>query len=144
MTMLPPAHTALHTLARLNQVVSSSLDMDKVLREIAHAAAALMDAPFVHFLIAYEATHTLESRAFSDARLEADFPIKMIPFSQGGVGWVATHRRLLQVADVFTDERFVALDWWRAHGLRSFLAVPIVFEDVLLGVLALSSSQPLN
>src|SRR5438128_1004257 len=66
MTMLPPAHTALHTLARLNQVVSSSLDMDKVLHEIAHAAAALMDAPFVHFLIADEATNRLESRAFSD------------------------------------------------------------------------------
>ena len=144
MTMLPPAHTALHTLARLNQVVSSSLDMDKVLHEIAHAAAALMDAPFGHCLIADEATHTLASRAFSDARIGADFPIKMVPFSQGGVGWVATHRRPLQVADVFTDGRFMALDWWRAHGLRSFLAVPIVFEEVLLGVLALSSSQPFN
>ena len=34
MTVLPSAHTALHTLARLNQVVSSSLDMDKVLHDI--------------------------------------------------------------------------------------------------------------
>ena len=144
MTMLTPAHTALHTLARLNQIVSSSLDMDNVLREIAHTAATLMDAPFVHFFIADEATHTLASRAFSDPRIGEDFPIKMLPFSQGGVGWVATHRRPLQVTDVFTDERSIALDWWRAHGLRSFLAVPIVFEEVLLGVLALSSSQPLN
>src|SRR6266571_2982223 len=144
MTTLMPAHTALHTLARLNQVVSSSLNMDKVLREIAHAAATLMDAPFVHFFIADEATHTLASRAFSDPRIGEDLPIKIVPFSQGGVGWVATHRRPLQVADVFTDERFMALEWWRAHGLRSFLAVPIVFEDVLLGVLALSSGQPLN
>src|SRR5712691_3378739 len=144
MTMLPPAHTALRTLAHLNQVVSSSLDMDQVLHEIAHAAAALMDAPFVHCLMADEATRTLESRAFSDPRIGADFPIKMVPFSEGGLGWVATHRRPLQVADVFTDERFMALDWWRAHGLRSLLAVPMVFEEVLLGVLALSSSQPLN
>src|SRR5215471_1808924 len=144
MTMLTPAHTALHTLARLNQVVSSSLDMDKVLREIAHAAATLMDASFVHFFIADEATHMLESRVFSDPRLGEDSPRKPVPFSQGGVGWVATHRRPLQVADVFTDERFMALDWWRAHGLRSFLAVPMVFEGVLLGVLALSSSQPFN
>src|SRR5918912_506312 len=130
MTMLTPAHTALHTLARLNQLVSSSLDMDQVLHEIAHAAAALVNAPFVHCLIADEATHTLESRASSDPRMGADLPVKMVPFAQGGVGWVATHRRPLQVADVFTDGRFVGLDWWRAHGLRSFLAVPIVFEDV--------------
>jgi GAF domain-containing protein len=114
MTMLTPAHTALHTLARLNQIVSSSLDMDNVLREIAHTAATLMDAPFVHFFIADEATHTLASRAFSDPRIGEDFPIKMLPFSQGGVGWVATHRRPLQVTDVFTDERSIALDWWRA------------------------------
>ena len=106
--------------------------------------AAFAPASFVHFFIADEATHTLASRAFSDPRLGEDLPIKIVPFSQGGVGWVATHRRPLQVADVFTDERFIALDWWRAHGLRSFLAVPMVFEDVLLGVLALSSSQPLN
>src|SRR4029450_8632556 len=76
MTMLTPAHTALHTLARLNQVISSSLDMDKVLHEIAHAAAALMDAPFVHCLIADEATRTLESCAFSDSRIGADVPTK--------------------------------------------------------------------
>jgi len=142
--MLPPAHTALHTLARLNLAVSASLDMDKVLHEIVHAAAALMDAPFVHYLSADEATRTLESRAFSDPQIGVDFPIKMVPFSEAGLGWVATYRRPLQVVDVFTDERVMALDWWRAHGLRSFLAVPIVFEEVLLGVLALSSSQPLH
>ena len=61
--------------------------------------------------------------------------------TEGWAGW--PHRRPLQVADVFTDGRFMALDWWRAHGLRSFLAVPMVFEEALLGVLALSSSQPL-
>ena len=144
MTLLPPAHTALHTLARLNQVVSSSLDMDKVLHEIVHAAAILMDTPFVQCLIADEATRTLESRAFSEPQIGADYPIKMVPFSEGGLGWVATHRRPLQVADVFTDGRFMALDWWRAHGLRSFLGVPMVFEEVLLGVLALSSGQPLS
>ena len=114
--------------------------MDKVLHEIVHAAAALMDAPFVHCLIADTATRTLESRAFSDPRIGADFPIKTVPFSEGELGWVAMHRRPLQVADVFTDGRFIALDWWRAHGLRSFLAVPMVSEGVLLGVLALSSS----
>jgi signal transduction histidine kinase/ActR/RegA family two-component response regulator len=143
MTLLPPAHTALHILARLHQVVSSSLDLDKGLHEIVHAAAILMNAPFVQCLIADEATRTLESRAFSDPQIGADCPIKTVPFSEGGPGWVATHRRPLQVADVFTDGRFMALDWWRAHGLRSFLGAPMVYEEVLLGVLALSSSQPL-
>lgn len=142
MAMLRQSNTALHTLARLNQLVSSSLDMDEVLQEIVRAAAALMGAPFVHVWIANEATCTLELRASSDAMLGADFPVKTVAFAQGGVGWVAAQRQLLRVADIVTDGRFIALDWWCAYGLQSFLAVPIVFEETLLGVLALSSSQP--
>jgi hypothetical protein len=52
----------LHTLARLNQLISSSLDRDAVLREIARAAAPLTGAPVVHFFIADETTHTLENQ----------------------------------------------------------------------------------
>jgi hypothetical protein len=48
----------LHTLTRLNQLISASLDMDHLLREIAQAAATLMHAPLVGFFIADEATHT--------------------------------------------------------------------------------------
>jgi len=47
----------LQTLTHLNQVVSSSLDIDAVLNEIAHAAA-LMDAPNVSFWLVDEATRT--------------------------------------------------------------------------------------
>ena len=141
---LPPAHTAFHTLARLNQVVSSSLDMDKVLHEIAHAAATLMDAPFVHFLLADEATHTLESRAFSDPRIGADFPIKMVPFSAGGwAGWqrIVVHSKSLMSLLMGASLRLTG----GVHtDCGAFSLFPLVFEEVLLGVLALSSSQPLN
>jgi signal transduction histidine kinase/DNA-binding response OmpR family regulator len=133
----------LHTLTRLNQLISSSLDMDVVLSEIARAAATLMEVPIVSFWLADEATHTLEVRAFSDEVQGADSPAKKVHFSQGGVGWVATHRCCLNVPDVFADKRFVALDWWQARGLRSFWGVPVVLEGELLAVLALNGRQPL-
>jgi PAS domain S-box-containing protein len=132
----------LRTLARLNQLISSSLDMDAVLHEIARAAATLTGAPIVRFLLADEATQTLESHATG---LEADgFPIQKIPFSQGGVGWVATHRHPLNVPDTRADERFVASDWWNAHGFNSFLGLPILCEDSLLAVLSMRGSQPFD
>src|SRR5262249_38326392 len=59
----------LRTLTRLNQLVSASLDMDHVLREIAQAAATLMEAPLVRIWIADESSQTLELRAVSDERL---------------------------------------------------------------------------
>ena len=130
------------TLARLNQIVSSTLDMDAVLGEIARAAATLMEAPVVSFWFVDEATRTLEVRAFSEEGQCAEVPVKQMPFGQGGVGWVATHRCRLNIPDVFADSRFVAVDWWQARGLGSFLAVPVMLEDTLLAVLALHGRQP--
>ena len=46
----------LQTLTRLNRLISGSLDMDEVLREIAKAAAMLMGAPVARFWIADETT----------------------------------------------------------------------------------------
>jgi hypothetical protein len=131
--------TRLRTLTRLTHLISASLDMDAVLHEIARAAT-LTGAPVVRFLLADEATHTLEAQATA---LEATgFPIQRIPFSQGGVGWVATHRRPLNVPDTRHDARFVASDWWHARGLNSFLGLPILCEDALLAVLSLRGPQP--
>jgi two-component system NtrC family sensor kinase len=133
--------TRLHTLTRLNQLVSSSLDTSAVLREIARAAATLMDAPVGSFWLVDEGTQTLEVQAFSDDSLGADFLPPTLSFAQGGVGWVAMHRRPLNVPDVFADDRFTALDWWRAHELRSFFGVPILYEETLIAVLSLNGRQ---
>jgi PAS domain S-box-containing protein len=132
----------LHTLTRLNQLISSSLDMDAVLQEIARAAATLTGAPVVHFFIADEATQTLEAHATD--LLHPDFPALKLRFDQGGVGWVATHRCPLNVPNACDDERFVANDWWKERGLSSFLAYPILFEDSLLAVLAFRGQQPFD
>ena len=68
----------LQILTRLNQVVSSSLDMDQVLSEIARAAAKLMEVPFVAFWIADESARTLERRAVSDESLGTDFSLTIL------------------------------------------------------------------
>src|SRR6266511_105321 len=104
------------TLTRLNQLVSASLDMDAVLREIATAAARLMEAPFVQFWIVDEPAQLLTLRVLSDERMAADFPGRTRRFGQGVVGWAALYRQPLNIPDVFDDERVSGLDWWRAHG----------------------------
>ncbi|HEV8640442.1 MAG TPA: GAF domain-containing protein [Methylomirabilota bacterium] len=132
----------LRTLARLNQIVSSSLDLNEVLDGIARAAAELMEATLVSISIADERSQTLERRAFSDAALGADYPGTIRRYGEGGAGWVALHRRPLNVPDVFVDERIVARDWFRRHNLKSSLSVPILFQDSLLGVLVLFGRKP--
>jgi GAF domain-containing protein len=130
----------LRALARLNQIVSSSLEPTEVLSAIAKAAAELMGAAVV-FWIADEATQTLELRAFSHDWI-GDYPQRTLRFDQGGVGVVVRHHRLLNVPDVFADERIANHSWFQAHGVRSALLVPILFEDSLLGVLSLVGQEP--
>jgi signal transduction histidine kinase/ActR/RegA family two-component response regulator len=132
----------LRTLARLHQLVSSSLDMDEVLQAVTRACAELMDAPLVGISLADEAAGMLERRAFSDEALGADHPGLRRRFGEGAMGWVAVHRRPLNVPDVFADERILAQEWCRRHGLSSALVVPILFQESLLGVLVLFGRTP--
>jgi GAF domain-containing protein/CheY-like chemotaxis protein/sensor domain CHASE-containing protein len=134
--------TRLRTLTRLTQLISSSLDMDAVLHEIAQSAAALMGAAFVRIWCADEASQMLELRASSGDQGAADFPAQKIRFGERSVGWVAVHRRPLDIPDVFVDERVVPRQWFQAYNLKSLLAVPIIHQEVLLGVLIMSGRQP--
>jgi two-component system NtrC family sensor kinase len=132
----------LRTLARLHQLVSSSLDTDEVLQAVTHAGAELMDAPLVTISLVDETGRMLERRAFSDDELGQDHPGLRRRFGEGAIGWVAEHRRPLNVPDVFADDRILSREWCRRHGLGSALVVPILFQDSLLGVLTLFGRTP--
>jgi GAF domain-containing protein len=134
----------LRSLARLSQLVSSSLDTDEVLAGIARAAAALMGVPVVSVWVAEPESETLRLRAFSDEAMGAAFPLRAMAFGQGPIGLAASQRQTLSIPDAVGDGRLLAESWWREHGLTSFLGVPIVLQDQLLGVLALCGRAPLR
>jgi len=132
----------LQSLSRLTQLISSSLDMNALLHEVAQAAATLVGAPEASFWVVDETRQRLELRAWSASGIGADHPLQELTFDQGFVGWVATHRESINVPDVFANTRFVGHQWWRKHGLQSFYGLPIMFEDTLLAVLALYRREP--
>jgi PAS domain S-box-containing protein len=138
----------LRSLACLNHLISSTLDMDEVLRAIACAGAELMGAPVVSFWLADEATRTLTVRAWSDSAKGADCPIHRIGYGEGGVGWVAVRRRRLHLPDIAAASdpgsrpRYIALEWAQRHGLSSFLGMPVLLDGQLLAVVALSGPEP--
>lgn len=134
----------LRTLTRLNQLISSSLDIEEVLSEIAQAAMTFVDAVAVSFWIVDTTTQTLQLRTSLDPVLSTNFPTTTFAFGQGAIGWIAQHRCPLSVPDVAKDDRFVAQAWFQEHGLSTFLGLPIMLEGELLGVLALASRQPLT
>ncbi|MBI2217510.1 MAG: response regulator [Candidatus Rokubacteria bacterium] len=134
----------LRALGRINQLISASLDTAAVLAGIAHAAAELMAARVASFWLADELNGVLEAPTFSDESFAADFPTRAVRFDEGILGWVATHRTPLHLPDVYADGRIVAHDWWRAHGLKSFLGIPVLHQDALLAVLSLNRVEPFD
>ena len=133
----------LRSLTHLAQIVSSSLDMDEVLGAIAKAAAELIAVPLAVFWVANEATRSLSLRTVSDD-LGLELPFRDSVFGEGAAGWVAVHRQPLEILDVQQDPRFRAKEWAARHGLTSFLAVPILLQDSLLGVLTLNGRRPIR
>jgi signal transduction histidine kinase/ActR/RegA family two-component response regulator len=136
--------TRFQTLTQLNHLISASLDMDHVLREIAKAAATLMHAPLVSFRIADETTHTLDLRAVSDAAVGGEATVQILRFGEGAAGWVAQHREPLNIPDIFADACYCAGEWDTAYGLRSFYGIPVMLEGALLAVLALHGREPFS
>ena len=133
----------LRTLNRLNRLVSSSLDFEAVLVAIARAAADITDTPVVSFWLADEATRTLSVGAWSDAAVGADFPATRLVFGEGAVGTVASTRQPVHIPDVFaTSASIRAREWCERHALPSFYGVPVVAQDRMLAVLALSRRTP--
>ncbi len=130
----------LESMAQLNRMMSSSLDVDRVLREIAQATAALAGAAVVSVWMVDEDARVLEMRATSDTT--DDFPVRRMTFSEGGTGWIATHRQSLNIDDIEADARVMAPEWWRARGLKSYLGLPVVQDDRLLAVIVLVGHDP--
>jgi len=134
--------TRLRTLARLNHLVTSSLDTGHVLTSIAEAAGEIMSAPFVAFWLADETTGTLHMQAYSDASLGRGQNASDLRFGEGAVGWVAVERRALAIDDMLADGRFAAREWAGERGFRSLFATPMLDQQKLLGVLVMISDRP--
>jgi signal transduction histidine kinase/CheY-like chemotaxis protein/HAMP domain-containing protein len=129
-------------LTRLNQLVSSALDLEEVLREISEAASLLMDAPSVRFWIADEEARTIELRAMADHIGSEGVPSRSYAYGEWATGWVAEQRQPLSIPDIAQDDRVQDAESWLARGMTSYYAHPITLEGRLLAVLVLFGSKP--
>ncbi|HVQ77417.1 MAG TPA: GAF domain-containing protein [Candidatus Binatia bacterium] len=130
-------------LEEVNRVVSSSLQVTEVLRNVAAAAARFFEAPYVSVWVmnpagdrlrrAVEQGDTVIGRALSDE----------LAVGEGAAGWVAAHGQSILWADVLEDTRTAQPEALLDHGLRFFSCYPIVLGDRVLGVLTLHRSTPL-
>ena len=136
----------LQALARVNELLFATRDMDAVLTEIARAAAALLGAPFASLWLVDNATRTLRMAAASSPAPLERYGAVTVRFGEGLVGWVAEHRTPLALADMYAEAHWsvvpAAKAYWQARGLPSAFALPVPREGPLVGVLVLRGPEP--
>jgi phosphoserine phosphatase RsbU/P len=125
----------LKTLANISREFSSILDLNELLAKI---ASTMRD------LISYDAFSILaldrEARALrhlSSIRYDERVKIDNVPLGKGITGAAAESREVVRVHDTNKDPRYIA-----SHpDIRSEVAVPLIVQDKVVGVIDLESSR---
>jgi len=124
-------------LYQLSRNLSRALDLDALFGEIMKGLREVLNYPNCTVLLVDEEKGELYSKTAWGYR--EDIRHWRIKIGQEGItGWVAAHREPLIVPDVTQDERYIE----GVIGGRSELAVPMVVQGKLIGVLDVESTEP--
>ncbi len=125
----------LRTLAHLSQEFSSILDLDELLKKIADAIRLLIRFDSFSILLVDEQRKLLRHR-FSN-RYDQRSSVDNIPIGKGITGTAAESREVVRVDDTLADPRYIP-----SHpDIRSEVAVPLIVQDRVAGVMDLESER---
>jgi len=125
----------LRTLAHLSQEFSSILALDELLGKIAKTIHALISYDAFSVMLVDDALRILRHR-FSE-RYDERASLDNIPIGKGITGAAAESREVIRVVDTLEDPRYIA-----SHpDVRSEVAVPLVVQDRVVGVMDLESDR---
>jgi len=131
----------LHALHEINLAISSKLDqraiIDVLLQEI-RFFAAYVQAASVRLL--NEEAGRLDLVACWNVDLE-EWKLHEVAELRGRSREVVQHKSPVLVANVQTDPRTRHLEFYRRHGLVSYLGVPLLAQEQVLGVLAVYTRE---
>lgn len=125
----------LRTLSHLSQEFSSILDLDELLSKIAKTVRALISYDAFSILLVDTENRVLRHR-FSE-RYDERVDLDNVPLGRGITGAAVESREPIRVTDTLSDPRYIA-----SHpDIRSEVAVPLVVQDRVVGVMDLESGR---
>ncbi len=136
----PEQANTLSLLYEVSREITSILDREQLLRQIAQRVKKLVNYHVFTVMLWNEKTQHLES-AFV-MRYGDSIPSRVsVPLHQGLTGAAASARRSVRVTDTLADPRFLACEVDTGVAVRSELVVPLLMQDRLIGVLDLESAE---
>ncbi len=125
----------LKMLANISRELSSILDLNELLGKIASTVRELIN--YDAFSILYIDSGARALRHLFSLRYDQRVNIDNVPLGKGITGAAAESREVVRVHDTAKDPRYIA-----SHpDIRSEVAVPLILQDRVLGVMDLKSSR---
>ena len=138
------AHSKAEKFSALNsltQKLTSTLEDGKILEHVVDSICELLNVPMCFLWTMAPDSDELKARAI---RTPEPLPPEAccLRVGQGLVGWVAAHREMIVQEDVMADPRIQFPDVARRQGVVSYIAIPLLFGERLLGVLEIATMRP--
>lgn len=124
-------HRLLH---HITTSAASGTTLEESLNSAVEGLQVTLGGDRVAILLADAKRKNLETKAWIGYSEDANLTV---PFDLGITGWVAAHRKPLRVDDVTQDTRYIEV----SSNTRSELAVPLIFQNEILGVLNVESEH---
>ncbi len=123
------------TLEQVAQQITATLEPDAVLSRVLERVETLLDAEASTLMTLDPVRNELVFQIPRGSSADALRGFRL-PVGQGVAGWVAEHREPLRVDDTTRDPRFTQkADQQSGFQTRSLLAVPMMLQDHVIGVL---------
>lgn len=124
----------------LNQTITSTLDNEKIFGHVVESISKLLDVPLCFLWTLPEGSDELIERA---GRTIIPLPPEAgkLKVGEGLVGWVAAHQQMIVLENVLEDPRLQFREVAKTLGFASYLAIPLILGDRLLGVLEIGTTQ---
>jgi sigma-B regulation protein RsbU (phosphoserine phosphatase) len=131
----------MRTLIEIGHEITSILDLDRLLNHIAAMLDRIINYEFLLVGLIDETGEEFVWHVEEGYGAQKRERANRTMVSHGVVGRAVRERRTQIVADVLRDPDYYVTDKWEGQGQRSEIAVPLIYEEKVIGVLALESSR---
>ena len=131
----------LTALLQATRVMASSLDLEQSLQAIIQQATIISGINVVRLFLLDEEARVLRYRIGTGIPVEEEQGIA-IPVGESFSGQVAATGKPVAIADTRKDRRLLYPQHVTKHGLVSYLGLPVMIGDRILGVLVFNTSSP--
>ncbi|MBI3078345.1 MAG: GAF domain-containing protein, partial [Deltaproteobacteria bacterium] len=132
----------LEGLISLSRRVTSSLELEALFQAVMAASQQFVPDAVIRLWMLDPEAQELALVGELGSRVEHGGTVLRFKHGEGLVGYVWERRAPYTIAEICEDPKMVNVEWARQEGLRSFLGIPLCYEEAFLGVLTIVTRAP--